>query len=326
METYISRQPMQELPAFRDQVENTYTSTYTHYYKVPVVPYELSEPQHPKAPLNTQVDYVDEPVGGFPPSKPTTRTWGRSSDIIGTHPMGEALKRAEAKIENAMIDTAALEAPMQTEAPMTEISTSHYFHGPMPDRAITQHFLHRRTTSSVVDGSGGNQVVEVPIEDADPNFYYLRDADGSRRVLEVLDKDGQPPLRAQGRSVDEVAQECREERHAPAVRYKGHSSCNNSTFVDQSAGAEEVRRRAAGIEEARRRGTGGGGAKGEMMVNNEKRITVPHVFTHINGIPTTDRHTEIKMKTMPRDPNPPRASLSQAYKLIYSSAPPPEYD
>lgn len=313
---------MQELPAFQDQIEQTYTSTYVHYYKIPVVHPDTIDNMHPKAPQCDKVDYNERFAEslGKQPLQPFAKKWGRSSDVIGVHPMEDQLQKAGDTIARAMISTQALEAPFETAEPMPEMSTTHYVHGPMPDRAIAQHFLHRRTTSSVVDGSGISQVVEVGLEDADPNFYYLRDADGSRKVLEVVDRDGQPPTRAQGSAADALAAEGRPDKSTPAVKHFGGKSHNNSTYIDPSAEAEAIRRRAAEMEARRRAGS----QDPAYAVPDEKRITVPHVFEHVMGVHTTNRVVELKMKNMVRDPNPPRACIATADKLIYSSAPPPE--
>ena len=98
-------------------------------------------------------------------------------------------------------------------------------------------------------------------------------------------------------------------------------------------------------------------ARTAKLYGEENRITIPHVFRHENGLATTDRATEIfmkvcmslyfplgpfnrlsnavlntlqrpdvhffKKKTREQPKNPPRASISLAKDLIYSSAPPP---
>lgn len=66
----------------------------------------------------------------------------------------------------------------------------------MPDRAIKQHFLTKKTTSAVIDGSGVDQVIQVPEDSAEPQFYYLRDGDGSRKTLEVRDSSVPEPVPA----------------------------------------------------------------------------------------------------------------------------------
>ena len=119
----------------------------------------------------------------------------------------EGVLRAEEKCEQvATINTESLERPMTTEAPITDIPTTAYFHGPMPDRAISQHFVSRRNTAAIIDGSGQNlQTVEVPMTAADPNFYFLRDGDGTRRTLEVRDETDDVDMRAHGRAMEELS-------------------------------------------------------------------------------------------------------------------------
>jgi hypothetical protein len=51
-----------------------------------------------------------------------------------------------------------VQAPLRTEEPLPAGTSSAFFHAPMPDRAITQHFLARKTTSAVIEGSGQDQV------------------------------------------------------------------------------------------------------------------------------------------------------------------------
>ena len=119
----------------------------------------------------------------------------------------EGVLRAEEKCEQvATLNTESLERPMTTEAPITDIPTTAYFHGPMPDRAISQHFVSRRNTAAIIDGSGQNlQTVEVPMTAADPNFYFLRDGDGTRRTLEVRDETDDVDMRAHGRAMEELS-------------------------------------------------------------------------------------------------------------------------
>lgn len=73
--------------------------------------------------------------------------------------MTVGLIRAQEEIDNVIVNSAPLEGELETAPPLTDISTTAYFHGPMPDRAIKQHFLTKKTTSAVIDGSGKDQVL-----------------------------------------------------------------------------------------------------------------------------------------------------------------------
>ena len=53
------------------------------------------------------------------------------------------------------------------------------------------------------------------------------------------------------------------------------------------------------------------------------RIIIPHVFKHESGFMSVDRRIELMMQTRKQPESPPKATLSSAKDLIYSSAPPP---
>jgi len=246
--------------------------------------------------------------------KPSASKWASTSNMTyGRDDVTPALARAQNEIDSITFDTAPLMGDLQTAAPMTDISTSAYYHGPMPDHAIKQHFLHLKSSSSIVDGSGNIQVVEVPRESAEPGFYYLRDADGSRKTLEVRDpSEVAPPPKSE--SVGGMPRPYATGN--PAVPFSGCTSTYSAFFKDPQRELDKTSKKVSDIREGRMEASMRGEVYGETH-----RITVPKVFRHTMGVPTTDRKTELKMRTMVRDPNPPRATHCTADKLIYSTAP-----
>lgn len=312
----------QDLPCFQSQVGDTFTTTNQFNYKDKVIPKELTHGVAPKAPPLSTVHYVDEPAKK---SIPRASGWNTiSMQTWGKFLPDEAVMRAEEKLYVDDLNTQALSAPMQTEEPILDIPSSAYFHGPMPDKAITQHFLQRKTTSAVIDASGQNvQVVEVPMEAADPNFYYLRDADGSRKILEVRDTMEPADMRAHGRAMDEQSkvQRVGALKMPSALKNQGMQSTCSTHFADPTNQIELIQRRAEEIRLERKEQAASAKPYGEQT-----RIIIPHVFKHEMGLATVDRPTEILMMTREQPKNPPGATLSSAKDLIYSSAPPPKYD
>eukprot|EP00802_Teleaulax_amphioxeia_P007560 Tamp_07567.p1 GENE.Tamp_07567~~Tamp_07567.p1 ORF type:complete len:245 (+),score=50.79 Tamp_07567:1084-1818(+) len=240
-------------------------------------------------------------------------------DTWGKFLPDEKLMRADDKFEAALMNAAPLSAPLTTEQPILDIPTSAYFHGPMPDKAIAQHLLHRRTTSAVIDGSGSTQVLEVPMEAADPNFYFLRDSDGSRRVLEVRDTVEPVDMRAHGRALDERSKVQRVGMLQSAAIVGPMKSKYAEEFADPVAKADLIERTALEIRNQKAEE-----AKTSKAYGEQNRIIIPHTFKHEMGIPSIDRKTEILMKTREQPKNPPRAAVAAAKDLIYSSAPPPQ--
>ena len=329
----------------------------------------------------------------------------------------EGVLRAEEKCEQvATLNTESLERPMTTEAPITDIPTTAYFHGPMPDRAISQHFVSRRNTAAIIDGSGQNlQTVEVPMTAADPNFYFLRDGDGTRRTLEVRDETDDVDMRAHGRAMEELSKVkimymlafCRQAgriarshacglaglqaiagtcthptqlahpyspAHSRPVRYVqqvertgmvqtvrplkngGMLPTSKDCFRDPMmqvmlcsfpmygyacmllsphpppttnsphpgnstrtcTQADMIAQAQAKIAEERKAAASVAEPYGETS-----RIIIPHVFKHESGVMSVDRRIELMMQTRKQPENPPKATLSSAKDLIYSSAPPP---
>lgn len=159
------------------------------------------------------------------------------------------------------------------------------------------------------------------MESADPNFYFMRDADGTRRVLEVCDVAEPVDMRAHGRALDELSkiQRLGVFKPTPSLKNQGMSSSAAESFKDPIGGLEAIEH---AVEEQR--------IKREQLTRESKpygetnRIVVPHVFRHENGLATVDRKIEIMMKTREQPKNRPRATLSNAKDLIYSSAPPPQ--
>lgn len=220
-------------------------------------------------------------------------------------------------------------------------------------------------------GTGVDQAVEVPAEAAEAQFYFLRDGDGSRRVLEVRDRDAPPAVAARslGHAADELSMDMRASmlRQAPAVPNWGFRTTNAAALTDQQLKKDQVERRAAEIAAAR-------AAAPPVKYGEQHRVAVPKTFTVIDGFPNVNRKNELVPRPAPphsapprlafphptlrpaprrhdprpaprapprpaplvtvrvarqrlarsyvRDPNPPRACISTAGDLIYSSAPP----
>jgi hypothetical protein len=233
----------------------------------------------------------------------------------------EKLMRAEDKFEAFLMNAAPLSAPLTTEQPILDIPTSAYFHGPMPDKAIAQHFLHKKTTADIIDGSGATQVMEVPMESADPNFYFLRDSDGSRRVLEIRDRVEPVDLRAHGRAVDERSKIQRVGMLKSAAIVGTMKSKYAEAFGDPVGKADLIDRTAMEIRNKKAEEV-----KASKPYGEQNRIIIPHTFKHENGVAAVDRKIEILLKTREQPKNPPRASQSWAKDLIYSRAPPPKFE
>jgi hypothetical protein len=155
----------------------------------------------------------------------------------------------------------------------------------MPDRAIKQHFLTKKTTSAVIDGSGADQVIQVPEDSAEPQFYYLRDGDGSRRTLEVRDTSVPDPVPANS-SVGGMP--VNEQHGNDAVPFSGMSTAYSRQFKDPQLPLDIMEQRARMVTEARLEQSHKGLTYGE-----QRRITVPKVFKHEMGVATTDRKIEM---------------------------------
>eukprot|EP00290_Baffinella_frigidus_P018701 CAMPEP_0180216766 /NCGR_PEP_ID=MMETSP0987-20121128/16467_1 /TAXON_ID=697907 /ORGANISM="non described non described, Strain CCMP2293" /LENGTH=314 /DNA_ID=CAMNT_0022176039 /DNA_START=33 /DNA_END=977 /DNA_ORIENTATION=+ len=313
---------MKELAAFQTEVEDSYTTTNQAYASMTAekLPLRSSNLVYARAPPVEKADYYLQE--DLPKTETTARRWASiNSTTYGNAHEANRMERAETALDYAYVksrpNTQALEEPYVTEPPMMDIPASSFYHGPMPDRAINQHFLHRKTTASVIDGTGMDQTVEVPLEAAEPQFYYLRDGDGTRRVLEVRDNHEPVAIRSIGHAGDEMSKELRKINLPPAVPNLGFKSTNASTYTDQQGSKDRIERRAAEIAAERAHNP-------SSRYGEEKRIAVPQSFTITDGFPTTNRKTELHLKRgYIRDPNPPRACVSEAAALIYSTAPPP---
>jgi hypothetical protein len=152
-------------------------------------------------------------------------------------------------------------------------------------------------------GTGVDQAVEVPAEAAEAQFYFLRDGDGSRRVLEVRDRDAPPAVAARslGHAADELSMDLRASmlRQAPAVPNWGFRTTNAAALIDQQLKKDQVERRAAEIAAAR-------AAAPPVKYGEQHRVAVPKTFTVIDGFPNVNRKNELVPRPAPPRPTPPR--------------------
>ncbi|EKX49519.1 hypothetical protein GUITHDRAFT_151392, partial [Guillardia theta CCMP2712] len=261
----------------------------------------------PKPPPCTSMYYTSIPEASL---KTSAKSWRRSSSSYGDFFSTIPLQQIEERLNSIATNTEAFDRELESEDPPPFVSTSHASHAPMPDRAIQQHFIHKRTSASLVDGSGQAQVVEIPLELAAPNFYFLRDADGSRRVLEVTDPS-LPPTKTR----HEEAMATSSVRSMSNVQNSGMQTRHQKDFVDMQSRADKLEKRAREIGAEREQRAASTGAYGET-----ERMTIPRVFKYEHGATLTKRDVEIMMKTRKPNPHPPSATVATAGELIYSSA------
>uniref|UniRef100_A0A7S0W9T2 Uncharacterized protein n=1 Tax=Hemiselmis tepida TaxID=464990 RepID=A0A7S0W9T2_9CRYP len=305
------QQPVEDLPSFASQAKDTYESSYQFWYKGHQPFATLQQENLSKAPDNSKVDFAQIQREDY---KPTTSRWRSTSNTTyGNHTITPNLIRAQTEIDSIVVDSSPLEGELETDPPIVEIPTTAYYHGPMPDRAIKQHFLTKRTTASVIDGSGKDQVLEVAEGSSEPGFYYLRDADGSRKSLEIRDPSMQPPVPATS-SVGGMPMPL--QPSIPAVPFSGLRTQTQRQFGDPQPLVDRLEADAQRVTQQRVADKSRGLTYGE-----QHRIAVPKVFRHEMGVPTTDRKTEMRMRYMVPDPDPPRATACLADKMIYTSAP-----
>eukprot|EP00285_Hemiselmis_virescens_P007035 CAMPEP_0173393648 /NCGR_PEP_ID=MMETSP1356-20130122/22232_1 /TAXON_ID=77927 ORGANISM="Hemiselmis virescens, Strain PCC157" /NCGR_SAMPLE_ID=MMETSP1356 /ASSEMBLY_ACC=CAM_ASM_000847 /LENGTH=321 /DNA_ID=CAMNT_0014351703 /DNA_START=33 /DNA_END=998 /DNA_ORIENTATION=- len=305
------QQPIEDLPSFRSQAKDTYESTYEFYYKGKQRHPTIYQENLSKAPDSGKVNFAQVQRDDY---KPTTNRWkSTSNSTYGHFMMTPNLMRAQNEIDNIVVDQSPLEGDLETAPPMVDIPTTAYYHGPMPDRAIKQHFLTKKTTSSVVDGSGKDQVLDVAEGSAEPGFYYLRDADGSRKTLEIRDPSMAAPVPA-SKSVGGMPMPMHPGN--PAVTFSGLSTQYIRQYKDPQPRVDKLEKMCQGVTDERVHRLATGVPYGETH-----RITVPKVFKHEMGVATTDRKIEMRMAHMVPDPNPARATACMADKMIYTSAP-----
>mmetsp|Transcript_2375 Transcript_2375/g.5645 ORF Transcript_2375/g.5645 Transcript_2375/m.5645 type:complete len:322 (-) Transcript_2375:112-1077(-) len=305
------QQPIEDLPSFSSQAKDTYESSYMYWYKGHQPHPTLHQENLSKAPDLVKVNFAQVQREDY---KPTTSRWRSTSNTTyGNHTITPNLVRAQTEIDSIVVDPSPLEGDLETAPPIVEIPTTAYYHGPMPDRAIKQHFLTKRTTASVIDGSGKDQVLEVAEGSSEPGFYYLRDADGSRKSLEIRDPSMPPPVPATA-SVGGMPMP--HQAAIPPVPFSGLRTQYQRQFYDPQPKVDRLENDTKGVTEHRVDSLAHGIPYGETH-----RITVPKVFKHEMGVPTTDRKVEMRMKYMVPDPDPPRATACLADKMIYTSAP-----
>ena len=149
--------PLQDLAVFQSEVTDSYTTTNQAYTSMTADKLQVRESNlvYARAPPVSSADYYLP--ASVPKTAPSARRWQSvSRATYGDASAGERMVRAETALDEAFDksrpNTQALEEPYYTEPPVMDVPATAFYHGPMPDRAINQHFLHRRTTASVIDG------------------------------------------------------------------------------------------------------------------------------------------------------------------------------
>ncbi|KAJ1470937.1 hypothetical protein T484DRAFT_1917019 [Baffinella frigidus] len=283
-----SRQSMKELAAFQTEVEDSYTTTNQAYASMTAekLPLRSSNLVYARAPPVEKADYYLQE--DLPKTETTARRWASiNSTTYGNAHEANRMERAETALDYAYVksrpNTQALKDPYVTQPPMMDIPAS------SPPSSTGRAWIRRSKFPSRQLSRSSTISATATARAAFSRF-------GITMSLWRYALSATPAMR---------------------VPNLGFKSTNASTYTDQQGSKDRIERRAAEIAAERAHNP-------SSRYGEEKRIAVPQSFTITDGFPTTNRKTELHLKRgYIRDPNPPRACVSEAAALIYSTAPPP---